>query len=278
MTDILITGGGGYLGRHLVPLASEQYRLRYTYFRKDPLKLSNGVQLDVRDRTAVSDLINQLQPRVIIHTVGSNRGDGLREIIVNGTENIAAAAENINARLIHMSTDVVFNGKDGPYDETDPPTPIHEYGRAKAEAEKVVSAASDHVIIRTSLIFGLKQMDHGTAWMAHALEEGHPVTLFTNQRRNPVWVQTLGTALLELAQNDYKGILNVAGSQQLTRADFAIRMLDWWQVKSRDTLSFAEGDRERWPVDCTLDLSRAKKILSTPLLGVDQVLESQKPT
>ncbi len=276
MADILITGGGGYLGRHLVPLAGKQHNIKYTFLHNDPLNLPSGTRMDVRDHTAVTKLITTLKPQVIIHTVGSNRGDELRDVIVKGTGNIAEAADNINARLIHMSTDVVFNGKDGPYDESAPVTPMHAYGRAKADAEKIVSVTRDHVIIRTSLIYGLRHMDHGTAWMAQALEKGRTVTLFTNQSRNPIWVQTLCSALLELAWNNYKGILNVAGNQQLTRAAFGVRMLDWWQINPRETLYFAEGDSEQWPEDCTLDLSRAEHILQTSLLGVDEVLESQK--
>ena len=71
---LLITGGGSYLGRHLVPLAAQAYDARYTFFKNDPLALPFGTQLDVRDDTTVTQLINQVQPQVIIHTVGSNRG------------------------------------------------------------------------------------------------------------------------------------------------------------------------------------------------------------
>ena len=70
---------------------------------------------------------------------------------------------------------------------------------------------SNHVIIRTSLIYGLQLMDRGTAWMVETLRRGRPVTLFTNQRRNPVWVETLCQACLELVTHEYRGILNVAG-------------------------------------------------------------------
>ena len=113
---------------------------------------------------------------------------------------------------------------------TAPVTPIHAYGRAKADAEALVAAHADHVIVRTSLIYGLEVMDRGTAWIAAALRRGEPVTLFTDQLRNPVWVQTLCRACLELAGHSYRGILHVAGDQVMSRADFGVRMLDWWDV------------------------------------------------
>jgi dTDP-4-dehydrorhamnose reductase len=277
MTRILITGGSSYLGRHLVPLAGASYETSYTFLHNDPLNLQSGYRLDIRDEAAVLNLVKTLRPDVIIHTIGSNRPAEMSDVITRGTNHVTQAAQNSGARLIHISTDVVFNGRDAPYDESAPPAPMHDYGRAKARAEEIVSTYDNHVIIRTSLIYGLMIMDHGTAWVVDALSSGRPVTLFTNQRRNPIWVETLCHACLELAMHDYRGILNVAGKQELTRAEFGLRMLDWWQIRERKTLALGQADGDRWPADCTLDLRRAAAILSTPLPGVDEVLARLKP-
>ena len=131
---------------------------------------------------------------------------------------------------------------------------------------------ADHLIVRTSLIYGLQEPDHGTAWLMRGLQKGEPVTLFTDQLRNPVWVDSLSEACLELARHSYRGILHVAGSQALTRAQFGVRMLDWWGVHERETLTLGPGDGERWPADCRLDIRRAQQLLATPLPGVDEVL------
>ena len=273
MLKLLITGGGSYLGRHLVPLARERFESAYTVHSSDPLRLSNAHRLNIRDGAQVRRLVETLQPQAIIHTIGSNRGADMAAVIEEGARHVTAAAQAAGARLIHISTDVVFDGRDGPYDETASPTPLHTYGRAKATAESVVAAHPDHVIVRTSLIYGLAQMDHGTSWMATALQRGEPVTLFTDQLRNPVWVESLCRACLELVEDGYRGILNVAGSQELTRADFGLRMLDWWQIDQRETLHLSKSDGERWPLDCRLDVARAQALLETPLPGVDEVLK-----
>jgi dTDP-4-dehydrorhamnose reductase len=275
MSTVLITGGSSYLGQHLVPLASTHYETFYTYYQNDPLHLPGSFQLDVRDAAAVSNLVSNLNPDVIIHTAGSNRTADMWNVIIEGTNHIAQAAERTGARLIHISSDVIFNGREAPYDESAPPTPIHQYGRAKAEAEKFAGAYNNHTLIRTSLIYGLHLMDRGTAWMVHALRAGQPVTLFTDQRRNPVWVQTLSNACLELATTTFCGIINVAGQQEISRAEFGLRMLDWWQIEERDTLTLGQSDADRWPADCTFDLSRAESLLTTPLPGVDEVLYEQ---
>ncbi len=269
---ILITGGSSYLGRHLIPLALPEHEIVYTWFQHDPLGLMQGRQLDVRDDTAVTQLVRTFQPQVIIHLAGSNRGNDMANVIRRGAQNVAAAARAANARLIHLSTDSIFRGDAAPYDETAVPTPVNPYGRAKADAEAIVSTWPNHVILRTSLIYSLEEMDHGTAWMAAALQAGQPVTLFDNQIRNPVWTRSLAQACLELAGRNFTGILNVAGRQVLSRADFALKMLDWWGIEQRDTLHIGPAAGSQWPLNCELDLSLAAAVLQTPLPGVDEVI------
>jgi dTDP-4-dehydrorhamnose reductase len=271
MSRILITGGSSYLGQHLVPLAiAANHTVDYTYYQNNPTLPGQGHQLDIRDETAVRTLILTCQPEIIIHLIGST-GD-MAVAIRQGTGNIMWVARELGAQLIHLSTDAIFRGDAAPYDETAVPDPITPYGRAKADAEAIVQQYPNSVIIRTSLIYGLKQMDHGTRWMAEALSNGEPVTLFSNQIRNPVWVNSLCAAILELAHNRYTGILNVAGNQVLSRAEFALKMLDYWQVQPRDSLTIAPAT-SGWPLNCELDLRKATAVLKTTLPGVDNLLK-----
>lgn len=275
MTRLLVTGGSSYLGRHLLAAAADAgHDVLYTYFSNPVAAPGMARQLDMRDGDAVRRVVADFGPEVIIHTAGSNRpAETMDAVIRQGAANVRQAAGACGARLVHISTDVIFDGQRAPYSEEDPPTPIHEYGRAKAAAEQEVQRHEDHVIVRTSLIYGLERMDRGTRWIVDGLRAGKRVTLFVDQVRNPVWVQSLSDACLELAESDYRGILHVAGAQRLSRAEFGLRMLDWWQVTARETLSFGPCDGQRWPLDCTLDISRAQGLLRTPLPGVDDVLK-----
>ena len=276
MSCILITGGSSYLGQHLVPLAvTDGHTVDFTYHQNRPTLPGTGHQLDVRDETAVRALIHSLQPDIIIHLARSNRGSDMAAVIRQGAGNVMWAARELNARLIHLSTDSIFAGNAAPYDETAVPTPVNAYGRAKADAEAIVQQHANSVIVRTSLIYGLAQMDHGTRWMAEALAKGEPITLFSNQIRNPIWVNSLCAAILELAETSFTGILNVAGQQVLSRAEFALKLLDYWQIQPRDTLTVAPSDG-RWPLNCELDLALGTAVLKTPLPGVDAVLSSMK--
>lgn len=281
---LLITGGSSYLGRHLLRLAADNHAadaLAYTSFSHDPLQTLPGIAyraaLDLRDAAAVRHCLDSFQPAAVIHTAGSNRSPDMEQVIVEGTRHLVEATAANNTRLIHLSTDSIFDGTAAPYDETAAPTPINAYGRAKATAEAIVRDHPNHVIVRTSLIYGLEEMDIGTSWMVEALHAGRPVTLFTNQVRNPIWVESLSQACLELTQPGsvgyrYIGILNVAGRQVLTRAEFALRLLDWWGITERETLTTGLAEGGRWPLDCRLTLDRANSLLKTSLHGVDNVL------
>ena len=273
---LLITGGSGYLGRHVARRLAAGWpgEWRYTTFSTNPLGLPQGARLDVRDGAAVARFVAGFAPDAIIHTAGSNTTPDMAAVIVDGTRHVAEAAERAGARLVHLSTDSIFGGDRAPYDESALPAPLNDYGRAKAAAEALALARPGAVAVRTSLIYGLEEMDNGTAWMAAALRAGRPVTLFTNQRRIPVWVETLVAACLELLDLPTTGVLNVAGRQTLTRAEFGSRLLDYWGIAERATLALAEDNSGRWPVDCTLDVSRAAGLLRTPLLGVDEVLDA----
>ena len=277
MRRVLITGGSSYLGQHLVPVAKDRYDIHYTYFRNDPLGLASASFLNLLDRTAVLSMVQAYRPDAIIHTAGSNRPPDMVAVIEEGTSNIVEAAGLNHARLIHLSSDVIFDGRQGPYRESDPANPLHAYGRAKANAEAMVKTHADHVIIRTSLIYGLQIMDHSTRWIEGSLRSGKEVTLYKDQWRSPVWADSLSQACLELVESDFQGIVHVAGEQAMTRADLGVKLLDWWSIEHRDGLRFGLSD-ERWPRDCRLDISLAKSLLTTRLPGVNEVLSAhQRP-
>lgn len=274
MQRVLITGGSGYLGRHLVPLARERYEVHYTYFQNDSLALSGSSRLDMLDREAVLRLAEEFHPDAIIHSAGSNRSPNMEAVIVEGARHIAEAAGLNRARLVHVSTDVVFDGRHGPYREGDQVNPLHAYGQAKAAAEEIVATYADQTTVRTSLIYGLDIMDSSTEWIVASLRAGEEVTLFDDQWRNPVWVHALSQACLELAESTFQGILHVAGEQEMTRADFGLKLLDWWSIGERPGLRLGPSD-DRWPRDCRLDISLAQQVLTTRLPGVDEVLAAR---
>ena len=179
-----------------------------------------------------------------------------------GSENVARAAAAVGARLVHLSTDVVFDGRKGaPYVEEDPLSPVTQYGHAKAEAEmRVALAHPDALLVRTSLTYG------GRTPSKHELAADDPgFTFFTNEIRSPVQVTDLAQALLELAELDTAGPLHVAGRRR--RLARRVRRAD-----PRAARSARAPAPETRPLDCSLDSSRARALLRTRLRGVREVL------
>ena len=273
---LLITGGSSYLGRHLVPLAvNHNFYTLSTYFENKPVLPGQHAQLNLEDGLAVAALVSKWKPDAVVHLAGSNRVSNMPGVIVQGTQNLCAALPP-TTRLIHLSTDVIFDGLNPPYREDAPPTPVHEYGRTKAAAEQIVAQHRNHVIVRTSLIFGLVHKDRGTEGFERRLTRGEAFTLFNNQFRNPIWADTLSLACLELVKHSYVGILNVAGSEVIDRATYSQALLTYWGVETGTLLTVGADTSGRFPPDTRLDISLAKQLLETPLAGFREVVFRHK--
>jgi len=273
---LLITGGSGYLGSHLARQAVSHWRVVATRFSHSvALPGCEVVAIDLEDARAVAALVSDLRPRAVIHTASNmSSPEAMQSVIVQGTRNVAAAAAASGARLIHLSSDMVFDGEHAPYSPGDPPQPITPYGCAKAEAERIVAEElATPAIVRTSLIYGFYPPDPRTLWVLDSLRRGVPLTLFTDEVRCPVWVEQLATALLELARGDQSGIWHLAGPQPISRYDFGERLARTYGLDPSGItpgLSHASGLVR--PRDLTLDVRESQARLSSPLWGVDMVL------
>ena len=261
MGRLLITGASGYLGAELARRAP---RATGTYLTSER---PGAARLDVRDAVAVTRLFDEQRPQAVIHTAYLESGEGAAGVNVDGSRYVARAAANVGARLVHVSTDLVFDGALGrPYTEDDEPRPITEYGRQKLAAEEAVrEALPDALVVRTSLIYG------GAEPSRHErlARDGGGVKFFTDELRSPVQVGDLAAALLELAASDVSGVLHVAGADGVSRYELA-RLV----AANPDTLESglaAEHPTPR-PLDCRLDSSRAQTMLSMRLRGVTEVL------
>lgn len=277
---ILLTGASGYLGQHVAIRAAEKYEL-YSAYATNPNRITAGqpVQLDLRNRAIVRQVITKLKPQAIIHAAAINPGQGdaeaMQQINSDGSRYVAEAAVAIGARLVCVSTDVVHSGQNAPYSDEAAPTPINDYGQSKAAGEAAVREVDPNAaIVRTSLIYGLERMDRGTEGFIKRLEAGQTLKLFSDVIRQPVWVESLAGALLKLVEIEYSGLLNVMGRQVLSREEFGRCMLEFWGVETDERVQSGLGAdiSSTIPLDLRMTYTKAEQLLQMSLYGVDEAL------
>lgn len=217
---MLVTGASGFLGRHLTHgHASDGWEL----------VAPSSASMDIRRRESTVDTITGWKPNAVVH-LAYRKGD--RPAIVDGSRHVAEAAAACGARLVHLSTDVVFAGRAAPYLETDQPFATIDYGRHKLDAEAAVMAACPTaVMIRTSLLYGTVELGHVQLDVQAALHANHrasKMTFFTDEFRCPAHADDVAAAICDVAgRPDITGPLHVAGPEALSRAEFAQRTARW---------------------------------------------------
>lgn len=268
---LLVTGGSGFVGAGILRRAPKEWTIAATYFAH-PIEQGNvaAFYVDVCDADALNRLFSDFHPDVVIHAAALMSGDAMMRTNVDGTRNVARAAKSVDARLIHLSSDVIFDGEHAPYTEDALPAPITPYGESKARAEQVVPMEHDNsMIVRTSLVYGFAPMDPRTRQTI----DGEMPRLFTDEFRCPIHVDDLADALVELAnQASNVSIINIAGPQRLSRYEFGVKIANAFSVTPIFQPAISASHPSPRPRDCTLDISRAQRLLQTRLRSVDQAL------
>ena len=277
MKKLIITGGSGLVGGHVAFKARAEWEV-YATFQSNPFTISSvqSVLLRLEDKKSISEIIHRIQPDAVIHCAAwsdleqceQNRESAF-QINTESTVALAEACVESGIRLIFTSSDMVFDGEQGNYVESDLPRPINIYGETKLLAEdKIRTICSNYVIVRVALVYG-KPITRGNSFsekILNCFREGKSVPLFTDQFRTPVWVQTLAEALLELVDHDYTGNIHIGGSERVDRYTFGLILAGIARHPSKLCQPIRMSDLPTTaprPKDTSLNISLAKKILKT---------------
>ncbi len=236
MKRILITGCHGLLGQKLVETFARQSEYTLLLADLEPASFfkesqTEYKQLDITSRTAVKNIFEEFHPDAVLNAAAYTDVDGCErdkekawKVNVGGVENLAAAAHLSNTRVVHISTDYIFDGQHGPYTEEDVPNPIGYYGKTKLASENALHVGDvPYVILRTMVLYGVARNVRANfvLWVAANLHEGKPIRIVADQIGNPTLVDDLAFAVLKSVELNRSGVYNVAGPDLMSRFDFA---------------------------------------------------------
>ena len=245
---ILLTGSNGLLGQKLVGLLVQQPSIELVATARGVNRLAGFyphvrfVPLDVTDVTQVRQVLAQEQPTHLIHTAAMTQVDEceLNQAAcwaqnVTAVEHLAAACADFAIHLTHLSTDFVFNGKEGPLREEAVPEPISHYGASKLAAEQVVqgTAGLRWAIARTVLVYGTV---HGggrsniVLWVRDSLRSGKAIKVVDDQWRTPTLAEDLAQGCWLLARQSAQGIYHISGRELLTPYQMAQQVADFFRL------------------------------------------------
>ena len=269
---LLVTGASGYLGRALMAAAPAMgWEARGTRFTAR----SGSAVLDVRTRDAVERLFDAVRPDAVIHTAYLQSGPSMRAVNVDGAAHVARASRRFGARLVHLSTDFVFDGRLArPYREDDPPAPLTAYGVSKLDGERAVAHEDPPaLLVRTSLIYGGSAPGPQERMVADAMAGVSSTAFFEDEIRSPIAAPDLASGLLELAASAVTGVLHLAGPEAVSRLEFARVLAETAGGDPGSLRSARSADLSpARPLDCSLDSSRAYVCIATRVRGVREAL------
>ncbi|HYK77194.1 MAG TPA: SDR family oxidoreductase [Daejeonella sp.] len=244
MKKIMVTGSNGLLGQKLTDsvLTNKQIELIATSKGADrhPRKGTYiYAELDVCDAENVRQVLEKYRPDAIIHTAAMTNVDSCENdkencwlLNVKAVENLVRECERLNIHLIHLSTDFIFDGEDGPYTEEAEPNPLSYYGHTKLEAEKLVQAAKcPWAILRTIIVYGIvndMSRSNIVLWAKGALEKNTPINVVNDQWRMPTLAEDLAECCLLAVEKKATGIYNASGKDMLSIMELVEQVADFW--------------------------------------------------
>ena len=245
-TKILITGSNGLLGQKLILAMSPMPEVELIATSRGANRSSfrdsyRYIPLDITSAEEVMHVFAQVKPDVVIHTAAMTHVDQCElnpkecnTLNVVAVQNVVDSCAVINAHLVHLSTDFIFDGTKGPLSEDEKPNPVSIYGHSKLKAEEIVqSGLKSWSILRTMLVYGVAdEMSRSNIvlWAKQSLEDGKHIKVVNDQFRTPTLAEDLAQACVLASLKRAEGIYNISGEELFSIAEFVYKIADFWHL------------------------------------------------
>lgn len=278
---ILITGANGLLGRKLIDLfrTIPEIRCIATSRGKNRFVIKNDnvsyEELDITNPLTSKSILKKHEPDVVINAAAITQVDTCHEnkklclrTNFEGVNNLLNGISSPDCHFIQLSTDFVFDGKDGPYDENAMPNPVNYYGECKLKAEQLVLGSGIHsAIVRTILVYGYSSglsRSNLILWVKENLEKKKKIKVVCDQVRTPTLVEDLARGCWLMSNTRRKGIFNIGGPETLSPWDMAIKTAEYFRldpglIEKVNASTFSQPAKR--PLVTGLIINKAKEIL-----------------
>ena len=235
---ILITGAFGQLGSAVSRHLSEDFDIIRTG-RSIPHG-KNGIILDVLNQIYFKEVIQATEPDLVINLAAMTPVDGCelnpnlaKEINIAGVQHLC---DSFDGKIIHLSTDYVFDGENGPYSEDDPVCPLSVYGETKLVSERILlNHDPNHLVIRGNVIYDYSETTKASFlnWVVNSLKEKQEIQVVNDQVNNPTWTKSMADIIALCIEKDLSGIVHWGDADHLNRYDFAIKIAEKYVLDSK---------------------------------------------
>ena len=240
---IFIVGANGMLGQRTIEFYKSVKNVQLFACSIEENPLFNNVDYlccNITERDKIKKAVYNFMPDVIINAAAYTNVD-LSEteretawkINVKGVEHLAETARVIDAQIIHISSDYIFDGKNGPYYENDKPNPLGYYGRTKLASENVLKiSGAHHTILRTNVLYGVasKSKADFVEWLINTVRSGKPVRIVDDQSSNPTFIDDLVQAISKVIEFRKHGVYNIGGKEFLSMYEFTEIIADYFNL------------------------------------------------
>lgn len=290
MLRVLLTGASGFLGWNLLHTVPSNIQVVGQY-GNNPIRvpLDETIQADIAVRASVDQMLEKAKPDAIIHTAAVADANLFQEekersFLINwiATNHMAAYAAEKQIPFIFTSTDLVFDGTQGEYKETDEPNVLSAYGLSKVSAELGIVARHKHACIcRMPLMFGVKGPNGESRLnpMLEKMRNKEPLHLFTDEYRSTVDGRSAAIGIWQALTDNWQGIYHMGGRNKRSRYEFGIMMADAFGIKDHNIIAAKQADipmAAARPADASLDSSKAYAKGYDPMPDTEALAELAK--
>lgn len=291
---LLVLGASGLTGYKTMQLAKKRFDTHGTYnLRKT--ENESLIKLDVTRGDEMKKVVHEIKPDIIVNTVAlhnvdycETHEDEAYNVNSRVVGNLAEICNNLGVRLIHISTDFVFDGTVGNYSESDKPNPLNVYARSKLEGEIHASKCSSFCILRPSVVYGwtLTEKQATTAsssgkpqnfalWALSKMKKNEEMKIVDDQYTSPTLADVLASVSLRLATSDMNEIFHVSGTNSISRYEFTRKLAVMMGYPSSNIMPISSktfSQVAKRPANSSLNCAKVQEALNYRLLNVDESL------